>query len=582
MGKKNPHSKRKPHHKRRNQISLPPLPPPPPFKRGTLIAVPGKHTAEAPQEQNVAEALKLLVEEAAAEEEKPLSKRALEHVENHSKRKPNHKRRNQIALPPPPPPVKRGTLIAVPGKHGRVPPRVTAGSPQEQNIAEALKLLVEEAAAEEEKPLSKQALEHVEDLKIMAKAATLSMDNLLSSLEPVTDSEDLPGHRFAPISHNFIYMKTMPLAQDIHSVTWGVPEPRAETKLAPTSLKQKFFVATRSPAPQLEAFAVDLYIDHINPALRQSTLDLARGLPEAHNSEKIKNRYRTACDIRDGIRCMPSKNLVLTSAGTRYVSIWDFQNTFWGQIQMRLDTGGNACRGVFSVGRDDTVVAGGAGGYLYMWKLGSVAPKEILLPKEKCRVADLGEITATSMVHDAHSRAVASTDMGHIVFLDFRAPGGKGASPRENAHQRSITSMQCHPSDPHRIITGSEDNTVRIWDVRGKHSSINHFRHRDKVTAVEWCPHLTNVYLSASMDGTVEIRADDPHSQARMQAVTRKDDRIQAHVQHGGPVTGATWNPDPELEGTILSCSITKGSSLGSLQVWRGQGYLQEVRRQFC
>ncbi len=72
----------------------------------------------------------------------------------------------------------------------------------------------------------------------------------------------------------------------------------------------------------------------------------------------------------------------------------------------------------------------------------------------------------------------------------------------EGQHTSSVRSMAFSP-DGNKFITGSRDNTAKIWTLKG--DLVNTITHKGAVTTVDWSPDGKTV-ISGSQDGTVQIR----------------------------------------------------------------------------
>jgi len=65
--------------------------------------------------------------------------------------------------------------------------------------------------------------------------------------------------------------------------------------------------------------------------------------------------------------------------------------------------------------------------------------------------------------------------------------------------------------DEHMIITGSADNTVKLWDRRklgatGESCCVHTFSlHTEALTTVQWCPDQKGVFASGGDDGYLNI-----------------------------------------------------------------------------
>lgn len=102
-------------------------------------------------------------------------------------------------------------------------------------------------------------------------------------------------------------------------------------------------------------------------------------------------------------------------------------------------------------------------------------------------------------------------------------------------------------SDGKRIVSGSRDTTVQVWDaLTGKHAQV-YRGHTNGVPAVAWSPDSKYV-ASASWDKTVQV----------WNASTAEP--IFTYHGHSAQATSVTWSPDGKY--------IASGSSDKSVQIW--------------
>ncbi|KAJ1663878.1 rRNA-processing protein [Coemansia sp. RSA 1813] len=100
-----------------------------------------------------------------------------------------------------------------------------------------------------------------------------------------------------------------------------------------------------------------------------------------------------------------------------------------------------------------------------------------------------------SIMWDAHSPShfYVATEAGTIRYFDLRtASSGKGSDPIYTlvAHDEAVSAMDQHPTIPGLLVTGSADETVKVWDVRNNKPSMVVSRNLDvgNVFATVFCP----------------------------------------------------------------------------------------------
>ncbi|RDX87182.1 WD-40 repeat-containing protein MSI4 [Mucuna pruriens] len=164
-----------------------------------------------------------------------------------------------------------------------------------------------------------------------------------------------------------------------------------------------------------------------------------------------------------------------------------------------------------------------------------------------------------------------------LILWDARV----GSSPVvkvEKAHNADLHCVDWNPHDDNLILTGSADNSVRMFDRRnlttnGVGSPIHKFEgHKAAVLCVQWSPDKSSVFGSSAEDGLLNIW--DYEKVGRK--IERTGKSISAppglffqHAGHRDKVVDFHWNAhDPW---TIVSvsddCESTGGG--GTLQIWR-------------
>lgn len=56
-----------------------------------------------------------------------------------------------------------------------------------------------------------------------------------------------------------------------------------------------------------------------------------------------------------------------------------------------------------------------------------------------------------------------------------------------------------------RLATGSDDHTIRIWDLRTRREAYQVPAHSKLISSVRFAPHSGEFLVSASFDGTVKV-----------------------------------------------------------------------------
>jgi len=161
-----------------------------------------------------------------------------------------------------------------------------------------------------------------------------------------------------------------------------------------------------------------------------------------------------------------------------------------------------------------------------------------------------------------------------LMLWDART-GTSPAMKVEKAHDADLHCVDWNPHDNNLILTGSADNTVRVFDRRnltsnGVGSPVYKFEgHRAAVLCVQWSPDKSSVFGSSAEDGLLNIWDCDRVGKKSERATKTPDGLFFQHAGHRDKVVDFHWsllNP-----WTIVSvsdnCESIGGG--GTLQIWR-------------
>ncbi|CAK9174490.1 unnamed protein product [Ilex paraguariensis] len=166
-----------------------------------------------------------------------------------------------------------------------------------------------------------------------------------------------------------------------------------------------------------------------------------------------------------------------------------------------------------------------------------------------------------------------------LILWDART----GSSPVvkvEKAHNADLHCVDWNPHDVNLILTGSADNSVRMFDRRnltsasGVGSPIHIFEgHNAAVLCVQWSPDKSSVFGSSAEDGILNIWDHEKIGKKQEPAGTKAPNSPPGlffrHAGHRDKVVDFHWNAyDPW---TIVSVSDDGESTGGggTLQIWR-------------
>ncbi|XP_027338916.1 WD-40 repeat-containing protein MSI4 [Abrus precatorius] len=164
-----------------------------------------------------------------------------------------------------------------------------------------------------------------------------------------------------------------------------------------------------------------------------------------------------------------------------------------------------------------------------------------------------------------------------LILWDARV----GSSPVvkvEKAHNADLHCVDWNPHDDNLILTGSADNSVRMFDRRnltanGVGSPIHKFEgHKAAVLCVQWSPDKSSIFGSSAEDGLLNIwdyEKVGKKIERSGKSISSPPGLFFQHAGHRDKVVDFHWNAyDPW---TIVSvsddCESTGGG--GTLQIWR-------------
>ncbi|CAH2037997.1 unnamed protein product, partial [Iphiclides podalirius] len=134
---------------------------------------------------------------------------------------------------------------------------------------------------------------------------------------------------------------------------------------------------------------------------------------------------------------------------------------------------------------------------------------------------------------------------------DRRAPD---AVITNKSHEAGVTAIRGDVESEHRILTGSYDEKVRLWDARSLKSCISETEVGGGVWRLKWHPRAKGVVLAACMYGGFRLlRLEGDGGMRSEGAGGRQLHAVCEYRQHESIAYGADWN---HRNGLVATCSF--------------------------
>lgn len=116
-------------------------------------------------------------------------------------------------------------------------------------------------------------------------------------------------------------------------------------------------------------------------------------------------------------------------------------------------------------------------------------------------------------------------------------------------HERTAHSVTFHTTDPNLLLSGSQDGTIKCFDMRTEKSVNTYFSNSESVRDVKFSPVVPNLFASVSENGTVQLWD-----------LKRTDRCQQQFTAHSGPIYTCDWHPTQHW--------LATGSRDKQIKVW--------------
>lgn len=116
-------------------------------------------------------------------------------------------------------------------------------------------------------------------------------------------------------------------------------------------------------------------------------------------------------------------------------------------------------------------------------------------------------------------------------------------------HERTAHSVTFHTTDPNLLLSGSQDGTIKCFDMRTEKAVNTYYSNSESVRDVKFSPVVPNLFASVSENGTVQLWD-----------LKRTDRCQQQFTAHSGPIYTCDWHPTQHW--------LATGSRDKQIKVW--------------
>ncbi|GBN98015.1 GATOR complex protein WDR24 [Araneus ventricosus] len=103
-------------------------------------------------------------------------------------------------------------------------------------------------------------------------------------------------------------------------------------------------------------------------------------------------------------------------------------------------------------------------------------------------------------------------------------------------HKRTVNKVCFHTTEPHLLLSGSQDGTMKLFDLRKKEATSTFYSLSESVRDVQFCPHHYFSFAAVQENGYVQLWD------------LRRTDRFERQfAAHSGPVFTCDWHPEEKF-----------------------------------
>lgn len=105
---------------------------------------------------------------------------------------------------------------------------------------------------------------------------------------------------------------------------------------------------------------------------------------------------------------------------------------------------------------------------------------------------------------DNNLLATAATN-GVVSVWDLSKFGRQKQLHVYNEHERTAHTVTFHNTEPHLLVSGSQDGTIKCFDMRTERAVHTYFSNSESVRDVKFSPQYPNMFAAVSENGTVQL-----------------------------------------------------------------------------
>ena len=159
--------------------------------------------------------------------------------------------------------------------------------------------------------------------------------------------------------------------------------------------------------------------------------------------------------------------------------------------------------------------------------------------------------SGTLLITDLRASSGTSSLVESLFSSSTTSSPSKSLQFRVKTHSADCNCLAFHPVNEYAVLTGSDDATIALWDMRNLSKEVRRFdqRHRDGVLEVAWSPIAPTVFASSSADQHVLVWD-----------IKSNDEVIFDHKGHDARIPDISWHPTRPMIASIAEDS--------SFEIW--------------